>query len=131
MKIPSDIKYIRKVSSKVIDELGSHKVDESSLYDIKLCIEEAVINAIVHGNKRDKRKTVKIAYWIKDDHLNIEVEDEGNGFDYRHLSDPTAGENIIKGSGRGVYLIKNLMDKMEFNDAGNKLKMTKYLEAKK
>ena len=61
--------------------------------------------------------------------MNIEVEDKGSGFDYKQLSDPTANDNIMKGSGRGVYLIRSLMDEVEYNDTGNKLKMTKRLGA--
>ena len=102
-------------------------MSESDIFDIKLCVEEAVINAITHGNRRDIRKPVKISYWIEDTRLNVEVEDAGSGFDYKGLSDPTAGDNLMKGSGRGVYLIKSLMDEVEYNKAGNKIKMIKYL----
>ena len=129
LKIPSDIKYIRRVSSKVLEAAASHEIDDSMKFDIRLCVEEALINAIVHGNRRDVTKPVKIAYWLKNGNLNIEVEDKGNGFDYKGLSDPTANDNIMKGSGRGVYLIRSLMDEVEYNDTGNKLKMIKRLGA--
>lgn len=127
IKIPSDTKYTRGVSSKVLESLKPYKIDESDIYDIRLCVEEAVINGITHGNRRDKRKSVKITYWIKDNQLNVEVEDEGSGFDYKHLSNPTTNDNIMKDYGRGVYLINNLMDEVKYNDAGNKIKMIKYL----
>lgn len=86
-----------------------------------------MINAITHGNRRDRRKSVKITCWAEGDKLNIEVEDEGGGFDYRTLSDPTTNDNLTKGSGRGVYLIHNLMDEVVHNGIGNKIKMVKYL----
>src|SRR3989338_10622276 len=123
LKIPSDIKYLKKVSSKILESLETYKIDESGIFDIRLCVEEAVINAVVHGNRRDKRKSVKIAYWIKDGLLNIEVEDKGSGFDYKPMPDPTVNDNIMKGSGRGLYLIKNIMDEVEYNKAGNKMRM--------
>lgn len=131
VKIPSNIKYITKVSSKVLETLTSYKIDESDMFDIRLCVEEAVINAIIHGNSRDETKPVKIAYWIEENKLNVEVEDKGKGFDYKHMPDPTANDNIMKGSGRGVYLINNLMDEVEHNESGNKIKMMKYLKEKK
>lgn len=128
IRIPSDTKYIRKVSSKVLSSLAPYKIDESDIFDVRLCVEEAVINAIMHGNQKKKEKPVKITYWIKDDKLNIEVEDKGAGFDYKHLSNPTINDNIMKSCGRGVYLINKLMDEVEYNEAGNKIKMAKYLK---
>lgn len=125
--IPSEVKYIREVSSKILRILETRNVDESVLFDIRLCVEETVRNAIEHGNVKDKRSKVKINYRISGDRFTIEVEDEGAGFDYRSLPDPTHEENLMKNSGRGVYLVRCLMDKVEFNEKGNKVKLTKYM----
>ena len=106
-------------------------MDEYSLFDIRLCAEEAVRNAIVHGNLSDGKKSVKISFEIEKDALIVEVEDEGRGFDPGLLPDPAAGDNIMKAAGRGVYLIKRLMDKVEFNETGNRIKMVKRLKGGK
>jgi serine/threonine-protein kinase RsbW len=90
-------------------------------------VEETVRNAIEHGNLKDKRSRVIINYRISGDRFTIEVEDEGAGFDHRALPDPTHGDNLMKNSGRGVYLVRRLMDKVEFNEKGNKVKLTKYI----
>ncbi|MFA5146230.1 MAG: ATP-binding protein [Candidatus Omnitrophota bacterium] len=127
LKLPSSLEYIRKASSKVLKALSSLDVDGDTLFDIRLCVEEAVRNAIVHGNRSDKSRFVRVAYWIKDDKLSVEVEDEGGGFIHGDVADPTADDNIMKNSGRGVFLIKKLMDLVEYNDTGNKIKMVKYL----
>ena len=127
LKIPTKQVYIRKASSKVLEALRAYSLNEDRMFDIRLCVEEAMRNAMVHGNHNDKHRTVRVAYWIRENKLNIEVEDEGSGFDYKALPDPTAGDNLMKGSGRGVYLIKNLMDEIKFNECGNKIKMVKYL----
>ncbi len=127
IKIPSEIKYLRKASSKILSALEGRNVDEGRIFDIKLCIEEAVRNAMVHGNHFNKQKIVKIMYWIGGDTLHIEVEDEGSGFEHAAIVDPTDPTNITKNSGRGVYLIRKLMDKVEYNDKGNKVTMTKIL----
>lgn len=127
LKVPSETRYIRKVSARILDSIGAGSIDEGRIFDIKLCIEEATRNAIVHGNHSDKRLPVRVSYWIEADKLHIEVEDEGPGFDHKALPDPTSSGQIMKNSGRGVYLIKKLMDKVEFNDKGNKITLVKDL----
>jgi serine/threonine-protein kinase RsbW len=128
IKVPSETRYIRKVSSRILSGLDRYNVDEGRIFDIRLCIEEAVRNAMVHGNNSDKALSVKTIYWVDGDAVNIEVEDEGRGFDCAKVADPTAETNILKNSGRGVYLIKKLMDKVEYNDKGNKITMIKKLK---
>jgi len=128
IKVASETQYIRKVSSRIISFLEHYKVDEGRIFDIRLCIEEAVRNAMVHGNHSDKALAVRTAYWIDDGALNIEIEDEGQGFDHIGVADPTTPPHILKNSGRGVYLIKKLMDKVEYNEKGNKVTMLKRLK---
>lgn len=128
LKVPSETGYIKKVSSRISESLLPFKVGADRVFDIKLCVEEAVRNAIVHGNHSDKRRSVKISYKIDAHKIVIEVEDEGNGFDHRFVVDPTQGDNVMKNSGRGVYLIKKLMDSVDFNKTGNKIIMTKHFK---
>ena len=127
IKIPSEIKNIRKVSARIMEGLAQYELGEDSLFDIRLCIEEAVRNAIVHGNRLNKKLRVKIDYWVDDEKLNVEVEDEGLGFDPLKIPDPKKNSNMLKESGRGVFLIKRLMDKVDFNQKGNKIRMEKRL----
>ncbi|MCX5677599.1 MAG: ATP-binding protein [Candidatus Omnitrophica bacterium] len=128
IKVPSEMRYIRKVSSGVLSGLKHYNVDEGRLFDIRLCVEEAVRNAMVHGNHSDSALSVKIAYWVDNGVLSVEIEDEGSGFDHTNVDDPTLAGHILKNSGRGVYLIKKLMDKVEYNDKGNKVAMIKRLK---
>lgn len=125
---PSRTKTIRELSTKVLDSLAEWSLSEAKLFEIKLCVEEAVRNAIIHGNKSNANKKVKLSYRTEGSNIIIEVEDEGKGYDYRSVPDPTRKENLTKGSGRGVYLIKRLMDKVEHNTAGNVIIMTKRLK---
>lgn len=127
IEIPSEIKYIREVSSKILDSLISYKVDEDKLFDIRLCAEEALRNAIVHGNRMSKQLHVRVDYRVDKGIISIEVEDEGAGYDPNSILDPTLNENITRESGRGVCLIKKLMDKVDFNKKGNKIRMEKRL----
>ena len=127
IKVPSEIKYLRNASYRIMSALGGYDLDEGIVFDIRLCIEEAVRNAMVHGNQFDKRKAVRIVYWVDEGALHIEIEDEGAGFDHAASADPTIAPNLLKNSGRGVYLIGKLMDKVEYNDKGNKITMIKRL----
>ena len=127
LKIPSRIEYIKKVSDAILRSLARHHIDEDKAFDIRLCVEEAVRNAIVHGNKSDKRRSVKVSWKVSGDNAVIEIEDEGKGFDHAAAADPTLDANITRNCGRGVFLIKKLMDKVEYNESGNKIRMTKRL----
>lgn len=127
MTVPSETGYIRKVSSRILSSLAPYRLDESTIFDIKLCIEEAVRNAIVHGNRADRRRSVTVTFWVEGGELMIEIADQGSGFDHSALADPTAAMHILKNSGRGVYLIKKLMDRVEYTDNGTRVLMVKKL----
>ena len=127
VKVPSEAKFVRKVSTGILSGIDRYGIGESGIFDIKLCIEEALRNAMVHGNNSDKALHVTTSYWVDKGVLNIEIEDEGSGFDHAALADPTTALHILKNSGRGVYLIKKLMDSAEYNDKGNRLLMKKRL----
>lgn len=128
IKFRSESRFIRESSSMILDCLKPFGVDDSKAFEIKLCVEEAVRNAIVHGNKSDPRRQVKLSYWIDDGAVNIEIEDEGSGFTPEFVKDPTKDENLTRNSGRGVYLIKKLMDKVEYIGSGNKVRMSKRIK---
>jgi len=121
----SDSGRIRESSSKILKDLEIFGVGEKEAFEIKLCVEEAVRNAIVHGNSSDPKRQVRLSYWVDEKVLNIEVEDEGPGFKHGAVKDPTREENLLRNSGRGVFLIKKLMDKVEYNEKGNKIIMAK------
>ncbi|MDO8525864.1 MAG: ATP-binding protein [Candidatus Omnitrophota bacterium] len=128
INITSEIKNIRKASSRILDSLFQYELDEEVLFDIRLSAEEAIRNAIVHGNRNNKKLHVKIHYRVENDSLNIEVEDEGLGFKPEELPDPKVSGNRLKESGRGICLIKRLMNRVEFNKKGNKIFMEKSLK---
>ncbi len=125
IKFDSNSGYIRESSSRILKDLEIYGIGEKAEFEIKLCVEEAVRNAIVHGNKSDPKRQVRLCYWMDKDVLNIEIEDEGAGFNHELVKDPTKEENLLRTSGRGVFLIKKLMDKVEFNTKGNIIIMKK------
>ncbi len=121
--ITSDIENI-KVVENFIDQLSAEYNIAEDLYgNILVATLEAATNAIRHGNKYDLTKYVFINAKIDDGQLILSVKDEGLGFDYDNLDDPTLPENIQKFSGRGVYLIRELSDKAEFLEGGTLINM--------
>jgi serine/threonine-protein kinase RsbW len=88
---------------------------EDVISDLAICVTEAVNNAIVHAHHEDQRKVIVIRFEQTDDALQIRVLDEGKGFSLGRLADPTLPENVLKEGGRGIHIIRHLMDKMEIH----------------
>lgn len=123
--IPSDPKMLHKIENRVIEQLETHNYGERVLFAVRLAVEEAVINAIKHGNKMDKTKNVTVTYSIDDKECVISVTDEGEGFNPAAVPDPTADENLELPHGRGLMLIRAYMDEVKFNEKGNCVTMRK------
>jgi serine/threonine-protein kinase RsbW len=122
--IESDIRNLRTVE-RAIDEISADLgLSPDNYGKIMVSAMEAVNNAIIHGNKSDWTKMVVIDILHKGKVLTISVEDQGTGFKPYEIPDPTKPENIEKISGRGVFLMSKLADKIEFNDNGNKVTMS-------
>ena len=131
IEIPSKIKYIKRVSSEILRHLENLNVDKSIQFDVRLAVEEAVRNAIEHGHCYDERYPISVSYAIAKDKVEIEVEDKGEGFDVKSVPDPRNSDNILKAGGRGVLLMQKLMDKVMYNEKGNKVTMIKFLNGAK
>jgi serine/threonine-protein kinase RsbW len=107
------------IIEKVIDDLKNEfEIHEDSYGNILVAVTEAVNNAIVHGNGLDPEKQVKVTYEVEGDRIMFTISDEGKGFDYYNLPDPTAPENLEKPTGRGVFLMKHLADQVIFSENG-------------
>lgn len=107
------------IVEKLVDELvEKYSIKEDFYGNILIALTEAVNNAIVHGNKLDEDKNVHVRVSSEEAVLRFHIEDEGPGFDYDNLPDPTAPENIEKPNGRGVFLMRNLADRCEFHEDG-------------
>jgi serine/threonine-protein kinase RsbW len=121
--VASKIENLRKVE-KFIDEISAECKLNSELYgNVLIATLEAANNAIVHGNKLNEGIDVTLKAVCDNNVLNITIEDKGKGFDYIHIPDPTAPENIENVSGRGVFLMEKLSDKLEFEKNGSIVKL--------
>ncbi len=112
------IAFIEKLVNTICE---TYHISEDHYGNILVAITEAVNNAIQHGNKANPNKNIDISYLSNKDHLRFSVKDEGEGFNFSTLPDPTNPENIEKPNGRGVFLMKHLADKVEFEDNGSKV----------
>ncbi len=121
--IPSEV---TRVEDAILPVLSNKGYGERAIFACKLALEEAVINAIKHGNELDDTKKVTIGFSVDDDRTILSVGDEGPGFDPQHVPDPTLDENLIATSGRGIALIRAYMDEVRFNEKGNEITMIKY-----
>ena len=124
---PGQIQAVEKKTSKIA-RLTGLKEDERD--NVAIAVTEAVANAIFHGNARDKSKKVYIRYSITEQLLIIDIQDEGSGFRPEEIKDPLAPENLLKESGRGVFIVKNLMDdvKFKFTKSGTTVTLIKRLK---
>ncbi len=109
----------------ILQAVNALGFSEEARFSIKLAMEEAVTNAIKHGNRFDKTKKVFLRWACNHKSFTLSVRDEGRGFDPKDVPDPTAPENLTLPYGRGLMLIQAYMDRVEYNAAGNEVTMVK------
>lgn len=119
IEIPSELKNLGLVEQFIDNVCESKGLDEDVYGNVLIAVTEAVNNAIIHGNCFAYDKKVKVNVLETQNQICFTISDEGLGFDFHNLPDPTAPENIEKENGRGIFLIKNLSDEMSFDEPGN------------
>jgi serine/threonine-protein kinase RsbW len=127
-QLASDLANVQKASTDLLGFLKPLGLSDAVQFDIRLCLEEALVNAMKYGNGLKKEMPVELEVEGSPKEVRITVEDRGPGFDVDKLPDCTTDENIYSGHGRGVYLMRKLMDVVSYNDKGNKLLMVKTLK---
>ena len=118
LSIPSDFSSLSKVESLIDEVCNRLKVNEDYYGNVLIAVTEAVNNAIQHGNQMKAELTVDLFVGDKETDFCFSVKDQGEGFDYTDLPDPTSPDNIEKEDGRGIYLMKSLAEAVEFEDEG-------------
>ena len=123
MRLPSDTAEAQRLQLRILAELTAHGYSEKICFGIKLALEEALVNAIKHGNRMDRGKTVRVRYVVNEREFSIEIEDEGPGFDPGDVPDPTDPENLERPTGRGLLLMRSYMTECDFIPPGNLCRM--------
>jgi len=127
ISIPSLIENIKIIESFIDNAREKYAINDDIYGNIMISVTECVTNAIVHGNKLDGNKTVDLELKLDDNQLQFVIKDDGTGFDFEHLADPTAPENLEKSGGRGIFIMKHLTDEVKFEDRGRVSILTFYL----
>lgn len=127
IQIPAISDNIRMIESFIDNSKEKFHLDEDLYGNIMIAVTEAVNNAIKHGNKSNSDKNVFLTLTLTDSTIKFTIEDEGEGFEYHNLPDPTAPENIEKPGGRGIFLMKHLADEVSFEDNGRIVELSFYM----
>lgn len=125
--IPSDPAEARRVQDHIDQLLATGNFHEHDIFSIRLALEEAIVNAIKHGNGLDRSKKVTVSFHLTNNRFDVSITDEGPGFDPGDVPDPTAVENLERPCGRGLMLMRHYMTEVIFSNRGNSVIMHKLL----
>lgn len=129
--IPSRVEFLDGVLNHLTERLVQFGIIRPESIDVVVALDEAIVNAIKHGNGYDAEKLVTIEAEISAELARFTIADEGPGFSEKDVPDPCAPENLLRPSGRGLLLIRSIMDKVEYSGCGNALTMVKYSETRR
>jgi serine/threonine-protein kinase RsbW len=129
--LPSDVNIVSPFVDQLMPFIARFRGRDESNFEIELALREALVNAIVHGNQEDPDKTVYVSCrCTPDGEVWITIQDQGHGFDVNTVPDPAAKENLFRAFGRGIYLMKSLMDEVRFEQGGTVVRMHKFSNAR-
>lgn len=123
LQLPSKPESITLLENLIEQIADKYQISEDTFANMMTCLNEITINAIIHGNKLDENKKVIVNAEVEPKRVIWSIADEGEGFDYDHLPDPTAAENLENLTGRGVFIVKQLADQCIFNASGNEVEL--------
>jgi len=128
LSLPSRIDTVAKAAAAVAEFLSRSGISDDAAFGIDMAVREAVTNAVLHGNNEDENKTVAVTIKSSPDAVEISVHDQGPGFNPEEVPDPTADENILKASGRGIFFMRSFMDEVNWlirPEGGTTVRMVK------
>jgi serine/threonine-protein kinase RsbW len=125
VEIANDLKEARRLQQQIVRELKATSFDGREIFGIKLAIEEALVNAIRHGNRLDPAKKVHVEYRVAPERIDIRIADEGPGYDPARVPDCKSEENLHRPGGRGLLLMRHYMTEVTVLPPGNELVMSK------
>lgn len=123
--VPNDLRRVKKPEARIMAQLRRCGYDPDTMFAIKLAFEEAVTNAVKHGNRGDASRHIHLRYYVDPQRVVLMVRDEGGGFRPSQIPDPTADENLERPCGRGIMLMCSYMTKVRFSESGNEVWMLK------
>jgi serine/threonine-protein kinase RsbW len=125
LTIPSDPSEVHRIQDQVESQLKRNQFEDRDIFAIRLALEEALVNAIKHGNQLDRSKKVHVRCTVTPERFEIGITDEGPGFNPEDVPDPLCDENLERACGRGLFLIRHYMTEVTYHPPGNRLTMCK------
>jgi len=126
-KCQQTIQGLRKsfddIEDDVVQKMATFGYEEDAIFSVRVAIEEAFANALLHGHRRDTSRTIDVEWCVTESYVEFMIADQGRGFDPASIPDPTADENLTIPSGRGLAMMNAFMDEIERNKRGNKVRM--------
>jgi serine/threonine-protein kinase RsbW len=126
--IPSDTAKGREVQEQIVGGMEQRGYSPRDVFGVRLALEEALVNAIKHGNRMEPDKVVRVQWQIDEVHVRVVIEDQGAGSDVSDVPDPTDDENLDKPGGRGIMLMRSFMSEVAYNETGNCLTLVKRVD---
>ena len=124
--IESSFSRARELEEVIVTAAREKQYDEDAVFALRLSLEEALTNAIRHGNGQNNGKKVRVRYRVEEDQINIRIADEGAGFELSSVPDPTQKRHLQIPSGRGILLMRAYMDEVQYNQNDNEVHLVKY-----
>lgn len=128
IRVPNDLRSAKEPEEKILTELERSGYSADTVFAVKLALEEAMTNAVKHGNRNDPGKAIVVRYFVGERHTVVMVRDQGSGFCPSAVPDPTESENLERPNGRGIMLMQSYMSKVWYNPCGNEVWMMKKRE---
>ena len=129
IQIPSLSENVRMIESFIDNAKEKFHLEDDIYGNIMIAVTEAVNNAIKHGNGADSAKNVSLSLILESSLIKFRIQDEGTGFDFHDLPDPTSPENLEKPGGRGIFLMKHLSDEVDFKEGGRIVELSFYINS--
>lgn len=129
LQIPSDLLAAKQPEKEILEAMERFGYAEPAVFAVKLSLEEALVNAVKHGNRSDPAKAITVRYDVNATRIVLTVVDEGSGFSPEDIPDCTAEENLARPCGRGIMLMRVYMDEVHYSRKGNMVRMVKYNRA--
>ncbi len=129
IEVPALTENIRMIESFIDNAKDQFDLNDDIYGNIMIAVTEAVNNAIKHGSRNDTSKNVVLSLSLDDSTIKFRIEDQGDGFNYENLPDPTSPENLEKPGGRGIFLMRHLSDEVDFKDGGRVVELSFYMNA--
>ena len=115
-----------EIQENVLTRMDATGYTETDLFSVRVALEEALANALLHGHQGDKNRDIEVQWKVDNSSVEISVTDQGRGYDPDMVPDPTADENLTLPSGRGVAMMRSFMDEVHINEKGNRVTMTRH-----